>query len=84
MPRLVFELGIADPADGLFGSGITTDVAITSPQQTKQRQGQGIYLMYKNDVANLIEEARVERVYAMDTIHLAKTAEIIRRDMFQN
>ena len=54
-----------------------------SAYTSKHSQGQGIYFMFDYDVAELVQEASLQKDYDMDAIYIARAAEIVRRDMFQ-
>ena len=47
-------------------------------------QGQNVIIMFDRDVADLVQEERMNRDYDMDAMYSAKAAEIVRLGMFRN
>ncbi|WAR07367.1 LOW QUALITY PROTEIN: hypothetical protein MAR_017325, partial [Mya arenaria] len=79
------ELGVKDSVHATrLKDKILSQIPDLSAHTSKCSQGQGVIFMFNSDVANLVQEANRHRDYDLDAIHIAKAAEIVRLDMFDN
>ncbi|WAQ98989.1 hypothetical protein MAR_023362 [Mya arenaria] len=79
------ELGVKDSVHATrLKDKILSQIPDLSAHTSKCGQGQGVIFMFNSDVANLVQEANRHRDYDLDAIHIAKVAEIVRLDMFDN
>ena len=63
---------------------ILSQIPNLSAHTSVHSQGQNVIIMFDRDVADLVQEERMNRDYDMDAMYIAKAAEIVRLGMFRN
>ena len=63
---------------------ILSQIPNLSAHTSVHSQGQNVIIMFDRDVADLVQEERMNSDYDMDAMYIAKAAEIVRLGMFRN